>query len=54
MKSFILQCGRVWKLLRKPTTEEWKNISKISILGLGLIGLLGFTITIILKFIYPK
>jgi len=52
--SFTAQCVRVWHLLRKPSKEEFKGISKISAIGLGLIGLLGFLISIIMTFIYPK
>ena len=44
LKSFVLQCGRVWHLLRKPTSEEFKSISKISALGILAIGLIGFII----------
>lgn len=54
LSSFFQQCVRVWHLLRKPTKEEFKAVSKISAIGLGLIGLLGFIITIIMNFIYPK
>jgi len=54
LKSFYEQCVRVWHLLRKPTMEEWKTVSKVSAIGLGLIGLLGFVITIVMSFIYPK
>jgi protein transport protein SEC61 subunit gamma-like protein len=52
--SFTQQCVRVWHLLRKPTNEEFKMIAKVSAIGLGLIGVLGFLITIIMSFIYPK
>lgn len=52
--SFLSQCVRVWHLLRKPTTEEFKAVAKISAIGLGLIGLLGFVITLIMNFVYPK
>lgn len=54
LTSFYQQCVRVWHLLRKPTMEEFKMVSKVSAIGLGLIGLLGFAITIIMSFIYPK
>ena len=54
LSSFFQQCVRVWHLLRKPSMEEFKNISKISAIGLGAIGLLGFLITIAMTFIYPK
>jgi protein transport protein SEC61 subunit gamma-like protein len=52
--SFYEQCVRVWHLLRKPSNEEFKTISKISAIGLGAIGLLGFLITVIMTFVYPK
>lgn len=52
--SFIAQCVRVWQLLRKPTSEEFKTVSKVSAIGLGLIGLLGFIIAVIMAFVYPK
>jgi len=53
-KGFITQCARVWHLLRKPSKEEFQTISKVSAIGLGLIGLLGFVITILMRFFYPK
>ncbi len=40
---------RVWRLLRKPTVEEFKVTSKVSIIGLLVIGALGFAISIIMK-----
>ena len=54
LASFMGQCVRVWHLLRKPTSEEFKTVSKISAIGLGVIGALGFIITLVMNFIYPK
>jgi protein transport protein SEC61 subunit gamma-like protein len=51
LKSFTGQCLRVWKLLKKPSKTEWTTIAKVSALGLGLIGLLGFIISVIMGFI---
>jgi protein transport protein SEC61 subunit gamma and related proteins len=48
--SFLLQCKRVWHLLRKPSVEEWKSVSKISAAGIGIIGLLGFLISLIMVY----
>jgi len=48
IKSFFNQCVRVWKLLKKPTYFEFKSVSKVSALGLGLIGFIGFVISTIL------
>ena len=44
--SFLVQCKRVWQLLRKPSSQEFKAVSKVSAIGLGIIGLLGFLISI--------
>jgi protein transport protein SEC61 subunit gamma-like protein len=54
LSTFFQQCVRVWHLLRKPSIEEWKAVSKISAIGLGLIGLIGFAISILMSYIYPK
>lgn len=54
IKSFAAQSVRVWHLLRKPSSEEFKTISKVSAIGLGVVGLLGFIISIAMSFIFPK
>ena len=47
MKSWIEQAGRTLKLAVKPGREElWLTI-KISILGIGIVGLLGFVIKLL-------
>lgn len=50
--SFYLQCVRVWHLLRKPTGEEFKTISKVSAIGILLIGAVGFIIADIIKIFF--
>ncbi len=39
------QCGRVWQLLKKPSKKEFTTISKVSAIGLGLVGAIGFLIS---------
>ncbi len=51
IKSFVAQCTRVWRLLKKPSKTEFTTDAKVSALGLGLIGLLGFIIALIMGFI---
>jgi protein transport protein SEC61 subunit gamma-like protein len=51
IKSFTGQCVRVWKLLRKPSGNEFKTVAKVSALGLGVIGVMGFFISIIMNFL---
>jgi len=46
IKSFIYQCLRVWVLLKKPDTDEFITVSKVSAIGLGLIGVIGFAINL--------
>jgi protein translocase SEC61 complex gamma subunit len=49
LKSFLLQCSRVWTVLRKPNMHEVKMVSKISAIGILAIGLMGFVISIIMN-----
>lgn len=47
IKSWLQQAGRTLKLAVKPDREElWLSI-KISILGIGAIGLIGFIIKLV-------
>jgi protein transport protein SEC61 subunit gamma-like protein len=49
LTSFLVQCRRVWAILKKPTMDDVKSVSKITALGLLVIGLLGFLISIIMS-----
>ncbi len=51
-KQFVAKCTRVFKVARKPTKQELKQVSKISALGLLIIGLLGFAISILFTFLW--
>ena len=47
VRSFLAQCARTLKLATKPgRTELWLSI-KISFLGIGAIGLVGFVIRLL-------
>ncbi len=46
LKSFIKESFRILKITKKPSKEEYKVIVKISGLGILLIGLIGFVITV--------
>lgn len=50
-KSFIKECKRVLQITKKPSKIEYKSIVKVTGIGILIIGLLGFTITIIGKLI---
>jgi len=51
IKQFFNQSRRVWKLLKKPTREEFVTISKVSAIGLCLVGVLGFTINLLMTYL---
>lgn len=51
LRSFFFQSVRVWHVLKKPTSDEFKTIAKISALGILIIGLIGFLISDLIKFI---
>jgi len=51
LKSFSKQCRRVWHLLKKPDKNEFTTISKVSAIGLGLVGVIGFIIAMIMEYI---
>ena len=47
IKSWLTQAGRTLKLAVKPGREElWLSI-KISVLGIGVVGLVGFVIKLL-------
>jgi len=50
LKSFFSQCVRVWHLLKKPDKEEFQTIAKVSAIGLGIVGALGFLIATVMVF----
>ena len=49
LKNFIGKCKRVWLVLKKPTKMEFKTVTKISAIGILLLGTLGFLISIIMN-----
>ena len=51
LRSFFVQSTRVWQILRKPSNQEFKSIAKVSAIGILIIGLLGFVLSDILKFL---
>lgn len=52
-KSFINESVRVLRITRKPNSFEFKTIVKVSGLGMILIGLIGFIITMLKQLLFP-
>jgi len=51
-KSFIKECRRVLTLTKKPSSEEFKTIVKVSGIGILVIGLLGFVISMLFQVLF--
>ena len=49
LKAFFEKSKRVWLVLKKPTRKEFESVAKISAIGILLIGILGFVISIIIN-----
>jgi len=43
---------RVWRLLKKPSMTEFKTISKVSAIGILIIGAVGFAISVAMKTVF--
>jgi protein transport protein SEC61 subunit gamma-like protein len=48
-KSFLAKCKRVWQVLKKPTKIEFQQTTKVSAIGIVILGVLGFLISLIMK-----
>jgi protein transport protein SEC61 subunit gamma and related proteins len=48
-KSFFLKSKRVWSVLKKPSRKEFETITKVSALGVLVLGILGFVVSVIMK-----
>jgi protein transport protein SEC61 subunit gamma-like protein len=49
VSSHFARYKRVWRLLKKPTPEEFKTVSKVSAIGILIIGAVGFAISVLMK-----
>jgi len=52
LKTFVSKSKRVWLILKKPTRKEFELTSKISAIGILLLGVLGFAISILISFFF--
>lgn len=52
LNGFFLKSKRVWQVLKKPTKEEFVSVTKISAIGIALVGLIGFVVSIVMGYFY--
>lgn len=51
LKNFMIESGRVFKLTKKPSNEEFKTIAKVAGIGTLIIGFVGFLVHLIAQLI---
>ncbi|MCL2115632.1 MAG: protein translocase SEC61 complex subunit gamma [Methanobrevibacter sp.] len=51
INRFFKQCKRVLRVSKKPDKEEFFNFSKVTALGIVIIGVIGFVIILISQLI---
>lgn len=52
LRSWLRECWRVLKVTKKPGTEEFQTIVKVAGLGIAVIGLIGFVISMIKQLLF--
>jgi len=48
-KSFGIKCKRVWHALKKPSKKEFQMTAKISAIGIAILGVAGFAVSLFMK-----
>ncbi|OQD59697.1 protein translocase, subunit SecE [Methanobrevibacter arboriphilus JCM 13429 = DSM 1125] len=51
VNRFFKECKRVLKVSKKPSKEEYVNFSKVTAIGILIIGVIGFIIVLIFQLI---
>lgn len=52
LKGFIGKSKRVWMVLKKPSWKEFEMIAKVSAIGIVILGIMGFIVSIIIKLLF--
>lgn len=50
--GFLKQCERVLRVAKKPDTEEYKTVAKVTGLGIIIIGVIGFIIALLSQVLF--
>ncbi len=54
LKAFFSKSKRVWLVLKKPSRKEFEMVAKVSAMGVLIIGVIGFAISILIKILFIK
>lgn len=47
LKSFLIECRRIWQVTKKPSKQELITVVKVTGIGMLIIGFIGFLINMI-------
>jgi protein transport protein SEC61 subunit gamma-like protein len=52
IKAYLRECWRVLRITKKPSNVEFQTIVKVSGLGIAIIGVIGFLISMIKQILF--
>ena len=52
INQFLRQCRRVLYVSRRPDMEEYVNVAKVTGIGIIIIGVIGFIISLVAQLLY--
>jgi protein transport protein SEC61 subunit gamma-like protein len=52
LRAYLRECWRVLRVTKKPGTDEFQTIVKVAGLGMGIIGLVGFVISMVKQILF--
>lgn len=52
LKGFLLKSKRVWLVLKKPSRKEFEMVAKVSAIGILVLGIFGFLVSILIKTLF--
>ncbi len=52
LKAFFSKSKRVWLVLKKPSRKEFEMVAKVSAMGVLILGVIGFFISILIKILF--
>ncbi|KXA97495.1 preprotein translocase subunit SecE [candidate division MSBL1 archaeon SCGC-AAA259I09] len=53
LQEFLHQTKRILQVAKKPDMDEYLNVAKVTGIGIIIIGVIGFIITLISSFLVP-
>lgn len=52
INSFLKQCERVLRVSKKPDADEYKTVAKVTGVGIIIIGVIGFIVSLLSQVLF--